>query len=90
MEHVFNVIEIKFNDDFLNNSYEYVSQITTDNNGNFTIITSGDIFNAMKFNDWVVYDEHEKKIRKKLLELVKSYYPKKNYVITYHNVKISY
>ena len=44
----------------------------------------------MKFNDWKVYDEHEKKIRKQLLELVKSYYPKKNYVISYHNVKINY
>ena len=90
MEQVFNVIEIKFSDDFLNDSYYYVSQITTDNNGNITIIKSADIFKAMKFNDWKVYDEHEKKIRKQLLELVKSYYPKKNYVISYHNVKISY
>ncbi len=90
MEQVFNVIEIKFSDDFLNDSYYYVSQITTDNNGNITIIKSPDIFNAMKFNDWKVHDEHEKKLRKQLLELVKSYYPKKNYVISYHNVKISY
>ena len=42
----------------------------------------------MKFNNWVVYDEHEKKIRKQLLEFVKSYYP--HYEISYHNVKLNY
>ena len=90
MEQTFNVIEIKFSGDFLGDSYEYVSQIITDNNGNITIIKSEDIFKAMKFNDWSVHDEHEKKLRKKLLEFVKSYYPKKNYMISYHNVKINY
>lgn len=89
MEKEFNVIEIKINDDvFGNYSYEYVSQITTDNVGNVKITKSDNIFEAMKFNNWVVYDEHEKKIRKQLLEFVKSYYPK--YEISYHNVKLNY
>ena len=89
MEKEFNVIEIKISDDvFGNYSYEYVSQITTDNVGNVKITKSDNIFEAMKFNNWVVYDEHEKKIRKQLLEFVKSYYPK--YKISYHNVKLDY
>ena len=39
MEQVFNVIEIKFSDDFLNDSYYYVSQITTDNKENLRPIS---------------------------------------------------
>lgn len=89
MEKEFNVIEIKISDEvFSNSSYEYVSQITTDNVGNVKITKSDNIFEAMKFNNWVVYDEHEKKIRKQLLEFVKSYYPK--YRISYHTVKLNY
>lgn len=89
MEKEFNVIEIKISDDvFGNYSYEYVSQITTDNVGNIKITKSDNIFEAMKFNNWVVYDGHENKIRKQLLEFVKSYYSK--YKISYHTVKLNY
>lgn len=85
----FKVIQIKISE-YLGDSYEYVSGIITDDLGNIKITTCGDIFNAMRFNDWEVLDEHERKLRNQFLELAKSYFPKKDHTISYHNVKVVY
>lgn len=89
----FKVIQIKkteFDPRMFGESYEYVSGIITDDVGNIKISTCGDVLTAMRFNDWEVLDEHEKKLRDKFLDLVKSYFPKKDYTIKYHTVKIVY
>ena len=89
----FKVIQIKkteFDGRTYNDSYEYVSKIVTDDQGNLKVLTSGDVLNAIRFNDWHVLDDHEQKLRDKFLDLVKSYFPKKNHTITYHKVKIVY
>lgn len=89
----FKVIQIKtseFDGRMYYDSYEYVSKIITDDQGNLKVLTSGDVLNAMRFNDWHVLDDHETKLRDKFLDLIKSYFPKKDYEITYHTVKIVY
>lgn len=89
----FKVIQIKkteFDGRMYGDSYEYVSGIMTDDRGNIKITTRGDILEAMRFNDWEVVDDHEKKLRNQLLELVKSYFPKKDHIISYHDVKVIY
>ena len=89
MEQSFKVIQVKISE-MSGDSYEYVSKITTDDIGNIKVLTSGDILMAMRFNDWEVLDLHEKKLRNKFLDLIKSYFPNKDHEITYHNVKICY
>jgi hypothetical protein len=89
----FKVIQIKqteFDGRMYGDSYGYVSRIMTDERGNIKITTCEDVLTAMKFNDWEVLDEHEKKLRNQMLELVKSYFPKKYYTISYHDVKVVY
>lgn len=89
----FRVIQIKkteIDPRMFGESYEYVSGIITNNIGNIKITTCGNILDAMRFNDWEALDEYEKKLRNQLLELVKSYFPKKNHTISYHEVKIVY
>ena len=89
----FKVIQIKKTEvdpRMCGDSYEYVSKITTDNIGNIKVLTCGDVLDAMRFNNWEGLDEHEKKLRNQLLELVKSYFPKKYHTITYHDVKVVY
>lgn len=90
----FKVIQIKteFDGDgrMYGDSCEYVSKITTDNTGNIKVLTCEDILDAMRFNDWKVLDEREKKLRNQLLELVKSYFSKKYHTISYHTVKLVY
>lgn len=89
----FKVIQIKkteIDPRMFGESYEYVSGIITDNVGNIKVTTCGNVLTAMRFNNWEVLDEHEKKLRNHLLELVKSYFPKKNHTISYHEVKIIY
>ena len=85
----FKVIQIKVSD-FYGDSYEYVSKITTGDTGNIKVLTCGDVLTAMRFNNWEVLDEHEKKLRNQMLELVKSYFPKKNHTISYHDVTVVY
>ena len=87
----FKVIQIKkteFDPRMFGESYEYVSGIITDDVGNIKITTCGDVLTAMRFNDWKVLDEHEKKLRNQLLELVKSYFPKKDHTISYLEVEL--
>ena len=89
----FKVIQIKKTEFYgrgYGDSYEYVSGIITDDLGNIKITTCGDVLKAMRFNDWEVLDEHERKLRNQLLELIKSYFPKKDHSISYHNVKVIY
>ena len=89
----FKVIQIKkteIDPRMFDESYEYVSKITTDSTGNIKVLTCGDILEAIRFNTWEVLDEHEKKLRNQMLELVKSYFPKKNHTISYHDVKVVY
>ena len=89
----FKVIQIKkteFDGRTYNDSYEYVSGIMTDDRGNIKITTCVDILNAMRFNNWDVLDDHEKKLHNQFLELVKSYFHKKDYVISYHDVNVIY
>lgn len=89
----FKVIQIKkteIDPRMFGESYEYVSGIITDDLGNIKITTCGDVLNAMRFNDWEALDEHERKLRNHLLELVKLYFPKKDHTISYHNVKLIY
>jgi hypothetical protein len=89
----FKVIQIKtseFDGRMYYDSYKYVSGIITDYRGNIKITTCEDVLDAMRFNDWHVLDDHEKKVRDKFLDLIKSYFPKKDYTITYHTVKIVY
>ena len=89
----FKVIQIKkteFDPRMYGESYEYISGIMTDERGNIKITTCGDILEAMRFNDWKVLDERENKLRNQMLELVKSYFSKKNHTISYHDVKVVY
>jgi hypothetical protein len=89
----FKVIQIKqteFDGRMYGDSYGYISGIMTDERGNIKITTCRDILEAMRFNDWKVLDERENKLRNQILELVKSYFPKKNHTISYHDVKVVY
>ena len=89
----FKVIQIKkteFDPRMYGESYEYVSGIMTDERGNIKITTCGDILEAMRFNDWKVLDERENKLRNQMLELVKSYFPKKNHTCKSCLLKLLY
>ena len=81
----FKVIEIKTierNGD----SYEYVMKIDVNQYGRIVIVTSPDVLDAMKFSDYIV--EYEKPLHDQLLNLVKTYFPKKNHTIQYRSVTI--
>lgn len=82
----FKVIEIK-QIERDGDSYEYVTKIDVNQYGRITILTSPDVLNAMRFGDYEV--ENEKSLREQLLDLVKTYFPKKNYVIQYRTVTIN-
>lgn len=82
----FKVIEIK-QIERDGDSYEYVTKIDVNQYGRITILTSPDVLNAMRFGDYEV--ENEKSLRKQLLDLVKTYFPKKNHVIQYRTVTIN-
>ncbi len=82
MKQSFKVIEVKVNEHD-GDSYYYVTKIDVDQYGNTVIITSPDVLNAMKFSNYSVYTEQEKENRELILKLVKSYFPKNNYTISY-------
>ena len=82
----FKVIEIK-EIEYDGDSYEYVTKIDVSQYGQITILTSPNILNAMRFSDYVV--ENEKSLRNQLLNLVKTYFPKKNHIIQYHTVTVN-
>lgn len=82
----FNVIEIK-EIEHEGDSYEYVMKIDVDQYGQIIILTSPNVLDAMKFRDHVT--ENEKSLHNQLLNLVKTYFPKKNHTIKYRTVTIN-
>ena len=85
MKKSFKVIEVKINEhDGI--SYEYVTRIDVNHYGKIVIVTSPGVLDAMKFMD-EAYNE-ELIIREQMLKLVKSYFPKKNYTISYRTLTI--
>lgn len=82
----FKVIEIKeIGRD--GDSYEYVTKIDVNQHGRITVLTSPNVLDAMKFGDYGI--EIENFLRESLLNLVKTYFPKKNHVIQYRTVIIN-
>lgn len=85
MKKSFKVIEVKINEhDGI--SYDYVTRIDVDHHGKIVIGTSPSVLDAMKFMD-EAYNE-ELIIREQMLNLVKSYFPKKNHTISYRTLTI--
>lgn len=83
----FKVIEVKINEHD-GDSYEYVTKIDVNQYGNIVVSTSSDVLNAMKFSDYATYVENEKKNREQMLNIVKTYFPKKNHTISYRTLTI--
>lgn len=81
----FKVIEIEINEhDGI--SYDYVTRIDVDHHGKIVITTSPDVLDAMKF--MVETCNKEFIIRERMLNLVKSYFPKNNYTISYRTLTV--
>ena len=87
MKQSFKVIEVKIKERD-GDLYEYVTRIDVDQYGNIVIITTPNVLNAMKFSDYSIYTEQEKENRKQIMSLVKSYFPKKNHVISYRTLTV--
>lgn len=85
MKRSFKVIEVKINEHD-GDSYDYVVRIDVDQHGKIVIVTSPSVLDAMKFMD-EAYNE-ELIIREQMLNLVKSYFPKKNHTISYRTLNI--
>ena len=85
MKKSFKVIEVKINERD-GNSYDYVTKIDVDSYGKIVVITSPSFLDAMKFMD-EAYNE-ELIIRDQMLNLVKSYFPKKNHTISYRTLTV--
>lgn len=85
MRQAFKVIEVKINEHD-GDSYYYVTRIDVDHHGKIVIVTSPSVLDAMKFMD-EAYNE-ELIIREQMLNLVKSYFPKKNHTISYRTLTI--
>ena len=83
----FKVIEVIINEHD-GDSCEYVTRIDVNQYGKIVISTSPNVLDAMKFMD-EAYNK-ESVIQEQMLNLVKSYFPKKDYTIAYHTVKIVY
>ena len=84
----FYIIEIKTTE-FDGDSYEYVTSIDVDSNGRITVNTSLDPLKGIRFSDWGVNYEPEKKLREQYINMVKSYFPKKNHQISYKLVTVT-
>ena len=81
----FKVIEIEPNE-YNGASFEYVTKIDVNEYGEIVICTSPNVLNAMKFGDYVTYDREEKEKRELILKLVKTYFWKENYKISYRTL----
>lgn len=87
----FNVIQIKnteFDGRLYYDTYEYVTGIGVNDNGMIIINTSSDVLKGMRFNDWNVQNDKEKKLREQFIELVKNYFSKKNHEVSYKVVTV--
>ena len=85
MKQSYKVIEVKIKE-HNGDSYDYVTKIDVDHHGKIVIFTSSDVLNAMKFSDYSIYTEQEKENREQMLKLVKSYFPKKDHMISYRTL----
>lgn len=81
----FKVIEVKINEHD-GDSYEYVTRIDVNHYGKIVISTSPSVLDAMKFMDEAY--NNKSVIREQMLNLVKSYFPKKNHTISYRTLII--
>lgn len=84
----FKVIEVKTIERDGDN-YEYVSNIGLDTNGNIVIHTSPNVLNAWIFNEWGDKIETEGKLRNQLMNMVQTYFTKKNHTISYKDLVIT-
>lgn len=85
MKKSFKVIEVKINEhDGV--SYDYVTRIDVDHHGKIVIVTSPDVLGAMKFMDKTCNKEFI--VRGQMLNLVESYFPKKNHTISYRTLTV--
>lgn len=86
MKKSFKVIEVKINERD-GDSYEYLTKIDVNQYGKIVICTSPSVLDAMKFMD-EAYNDKETLLREQMLNLVKSYFPKKNHTISYRTLTI--
>lgn len=84
----FYVIEIKIAE-FEGDCYEYVTSVDVNSNGCITVNTSLDPLKGIRFNNWGVNHESEKKLREQYINMVRSYFPKKNHQISYKLVTVT-
>lgn len=82
----FKVIEIKEIENY-GELYKYVTGIDVNSYGQIVILTSDDVLKAMRFSNYVI--ENENTLQNQLLNLVKTYFPKKNHIIQYRTVTIN-
>lgn len=85
----FYVIEIKITE-FNGDCYEYVTSIDVNSNGCITVNTSSDPLEGIHFSDWGANHEFEKKLREQYIDMVRSYFPKKNHKISYKLVTVTW
>ena len=87
----FKVIEVKiaeYDGRMTYDNYKYVSDIGIDMVGNIVIFTSPNIMDAMKFSDGE--DNVQTKLREQFINMVKTYFPKKNHQISYKLVTVTW
>lgn len=85
----FYVIEIKIAE-FDGDSYEYVTGIEVNSDGRITVNTSVDPLKAARFSSWGVNNDSEKKLLEQYINMVKSYFPKKDHKISYKLVTVTW
>lgn len=84
----FYVIEVKI-EEFDGIRYEYVTSVDVNSIGRITVNTSSAPLEAIRFNSWGVNNESENKLREQYINMVKSYFPKKNHQISYKLVTVT-
>lgn len=84
----FYIIEIKIAE-FYGDCYKYVTGIEVNSDGRIIVNTSLDPLKAARFNSWGVNNDSDKKLCEQYINLVKSYFPKKNYKISYKLVTVT-
>lgn len=85
----FYVIEIKI-EEFDGIRYEFVTSVDVNSIGRITVNTSSDPLKAIRFTDWGFNHEPEKKLREQYIDMVRSYFPKKNHQISYKLVTVTW
>lgn len=88
MKNEFYIIEVKITD-HEGDSYQYVTGIEVNSNGWIIVNTSNDPLDGIRFNIWGLNNDQETKLREQYINIVKSYFPKKNYEISYKLVTVT-